>query len=93
MSCIKSIQRGIGDADTTSFIINKVNPDKCLVLIDGIVTSSASSYQAYIPGLAVNQTNYYASVYGGATLASIEATTLAFSNVKNAFSWQVIEFA
>ena len=93
MSCIKSIQRGTGDTSTTSFTINEVNPEKCVVIIDPIVTTSASLYNVYTCGMAsISPAFYWGNTNGGATLSSITATTLTFSNVKNTFGWQLIEF-
>ena len=96
MSCIKSIQRGIGNASTTSFTINKVDPDKCIVLIDGIVTSKP--YGSVIlgenyEGQSTYITGTYSIVKGGATIETVTETTLTFSNVQNEFSWQIIEFS
>ena len=90
MSCIKSIQRGTGNSSTTSFTINKVNPDKCIVIISALVGSTSILYKtadnSYAPG-------YYTDTYGGVLLSSISSTTLSFSGVRVGFSWQLMEFA
>ena len=88
MSCIKSIQRGIGNTSTTSFTINEVNPDKCIVLIDGVVSTDVIAYS--IPQHSTS--NYYGKARGGATVSSLDPTVLTMSNIQNTFSWQVIEF-
>lgn len=92
MTCIKSIQRGTGNASTTNFTINEVNPEKCVVIINPIITTSMQLNTNY-------ELSYYGycgpwgNSYGGATLSSITATELSFTNVKNTFGWQLIEFA
>ena len=86
MSCIKSIQRGTGNSSTTSFTINEVDPEKCVVLINPITTTTGASVYG-------SWASTYAQVNGGAVLSSITATNLTFSNVRNTFGWQLIEFA
>ena len=87
---VKSVQRGVGNA--TSIAIDEVNPDKCIVLIDGIIMSNAISYK--INGYNNTDIYYgkYGESFGGATLASVTADTLEISNVQNTYSWQLIEF-
>ena len=85
---VKSVQRGISNGSTTSIAISEVNPDKCMLLLDGIVTTTRK--------ISTNVTNEDWSAWGdacgGATLSSITDNTITISNVKNTYSWQLIEF-
>ena len=75
---VKSIQRGVGTA--TSISISEVNPDKCMLLIDGIVTTTAG-YGSWTSsgGGSGGGTIGYAN--GGATLSSLENDVIKISNV------------
>ena len=92
---IKSVQRGVGSADG-DITINSVNPNKCIVLIDGVVTTTAKTFNVVTGGdwtrAESSKTFYWGDAKGGATVSSLTATKLTMSNVQNTFSWQVIEF-
>lgn len=95
VAVVKSIQRGVGTL--ASLVISPVNAGKSILLIDGIVTTSK---------VKSNDTKYTTSEYadypysdyawgnsvGGATLASLEDNKVTISNVKNTYSWQLVEF-
>ena len=93
---VKSVQRGtytFSSSNTGAITISKVNPDKCMVLIDnGIVGYAAAA-----------GSNNYTAVANGSYLVSLAATKLNISqnatfnkdgsaNNYGTVSWQVIEF-
>ncbi|AMJ40465.1 hypothetical protein [Anaerotignum propionicum] len=80
---IKSIQRGVSYSANVS--IANVNPAKCIVLLNGIYSSSSTEMAS--PGYRVS----FVSEVTGTYLISITSTSLNV-NGNGYFSWQVIEF-
>ena len=82
---VKSVQRGRATPEgnsNTAIKINTVNPDKCLVLLEG--TRTGSSYATTVPTL-VSLTS---------TVLTVSPSGQSISGNYNVheFSWQVIEF-
>ena len=90
MEIIKSIQRGV--SNESSITINEVNPNKCIVLIDSIVTTTRVLENLYNESAYTHNYTAYGNSKGGATVAQLTSTKLTMSNIQNTFSWQVIEF-
>lgn len=83
---VKSVQRGYAVASSSNIIITikGVNPDKCVVTLNGAygVGSSSYSFAQALPALtSLSETSL-----------TVHATTGAVINAYTAFSWQVIEF-
>lgn len=89
---VKSVQRGVGTA--TSLIISSVNAGKSILLIDGIVTTTGYDVVTVTtPGPHGQSVSGIRSmVNGGATLASLTDDLITMTDVKNKYSWQLIEF-
>lgn len=100
MGAVKSIQRGIATFEMSSsnpytlvsptININTVNPDKCIVLINGDVASSTGSNYS-IPSTTCGV--YLSSISQeeivvGSNVRGISGAVL----IQKTFSWQVIEF-
>ena len=84
---VKSIQRGIamGGSDSGANItiaINQVNPDKCIVLLDGQYYRANEMYMPTLVSLTATQMVVTPCGFLNSTLTYISS----------AISWQVIEF-
>ena len=78
---VKSVQRGISNGSTTSIAISEVNPDKCLVILNGSILQNDA---AYMYGVLISSlTSTSLSVRNPYTTGGSESMY---------WSWQVIEF-
>ena len=78
---VKSVQRGISKGNTTSIAISEVNPDKCLVVLNGLLYEYSALYLPILLSLT-------------STSLKIVSSNVS-SNAGNdgwRWSWQVIEF-
>lgn len=90
VSAVKSIQKGTVTISTssTTITISEVNPDKCLVLFDGLAayynsSSSTSGYSIWYPYLySITSTTLIIGRTGINSSAATDSTV----------SWQIIEF-
>lgn len=81
-SAIKSIQRGTFTSyknENISITISEVNPDRCVVILDGVGTTYNYPTSVSLVSLTEN------------TL-TVQTPSLSSSTYAGTYSWQVIEF-